>query len=53
MACAALLILTVYDGVAVLAFDPVPDETLVFEVGAVGAEFELGAADEPVVCAVL
>jgi hypothetical protein len=50
---AALLILTVYDDVGVLALDPVADEVLVLEAGAVDAEPEADATDEPVAWAVL
>jgi hypothetical protein len=55
MARAALLMLTVYDDVGVLALDPDADVVLVLDVeaGAAAAEPELDAMDDPVACVML
>ncbi|MFM0631956.1 hypothetical protein [Paraburkholderia xenovorans] len=45
--------LTVYDDVDVLELDPVADEALVLDAGAVDAELEVDAADEGAVCTTL
>jgi hypothetical protein len=53
MARAALLMLTVYDDVGVLALDPVADVALESDVGAAPADPEVDATDDPVACVVL
>jgi hypothetical protein len=45
--------LTVYDDADVLVLDPVADEALVLDAGALGAELDVDAADEAGACAVL